>query len=81
MSKILPFQYVINIKIIDKFYIFFILNLQNMVYALYLTAHFNTDQPHFKWLIATCGYCYHIGKSRSRPLSLTIMYEVILLFT
>ena len=36
-------------------FFFFIQSLQNKMYTLRLTAHLNTDQPRFMWLIATCG--------------------------
>lgn len=47
ISKILSFQYVTNLEIINDTF--------SMIYILYLTAYLNLDQSHFKWLIATYG--------------------------
>lgn len=46
---------VVNITTLTFYILFFIQSLQNMMYILHLTTHFISDQPHFKWLLATCG--------------------------
>lgn len=47
-------QYIINVKIIDLFYIFSYKFLIPDVYFT-LKTHLNSDQPHSKCSIATCG--------------------------
>lgn len=47
ISKILSFQYVTNLEIINDTF--------STMYILSLTAYLNSDQSHFKKLIATCG--------------------------
>lgn len=55
MSKTLTFQHIINIKIVnDIFNNFYIKYLKYDAYFI-LTARVNSDLPHFKYSIPTCG--------------------------